>query len=71
MYRSIFFTIPKKLNAIKCAMHRTISLMSLITKIISGVIYQLQCHGLDVGCYLPPPVLVSRVILNGMKKNNI
>ena len=34
MYRSIFIAIPKKPNAVECNMHRTISLMSIITKII-------------------------------------
>ena len=35
---SLFITIPKKKNAQNCAEHRTISLMSHITKIILSVI---------------------------------
>ena len=38
MYRSIFIAIPKKPNAVECNLHRTISLMSIITKIILRVI---------------------------------
>ena len=38
MYRSIFITIPKKPGAVECSLHRTISLMSQITKIILKVI---------------------------------
>ena len=38
MYRSIFIAIPKKPNAVECSLHRTISLMSIITKIILRVI---------------------------------
>ena len=38
MYRSIFIAIPKKPNAVECSLHRTISLMSTITKIILRVI---------------------------------
>ena len=35
---SLFITIPKKKNAQLCLEHRTISLMSHITKIIVGII---------------------------------
>ena len=38
MYKSIFIAIPKKPGAVECNLHRTISLMSQITKIILKVI---------------------------------
>ena len=38
MYRSIFIAIPKRPNTVECSLHRTISLMSIITKIILRVI---------------------------------
>ena len=38
MYKSIFIAIPKKPGAVDCSLHRTISLMSQITKIIIKVI---------------------------------
>ena len=38
MYKSIFITIPKKPGAVECNLFRTISLMSLITKVILKVI---------------------------------
>ena len=38
--RSIFITLPKKQGAVECELHRTISLMSHITKLILRIIME-------------------------------
>ena len=37
-YRLIFITLPKKIGAVQCELHRTIILMSHITKLILRII---------------------------------
>ena len=43
LYRSIFIALPKKPGTIECELHRTISLMSHITKLILRIIMERVC----------------------------
>jgi len=48
MCKSIFITLPKKPGATKCELHRTISLMSQLTKLILRIFLD-RLHGRTVG----------------------